>query len=272
VRLKNQQLSNVRQTKSLFSSLNILYHQILFLKSILTSKNLDKIEKLNERNALQFITDRYVKKQNEYTDLVAEFYKKQQQLSEDLRMTKLENNKPDRKFFHPTDAKLVRVFYLGYSRNAWHSTWVSYYNPGDIAFELLPLKKRAENLRTPGSQFWIEIRDALWLKFEKSNALILEINTTSDYNYQELLASVEENDLKIFWAKCKFIPSNWLLFFEIGTWKPDLISKKKPIRYESYIQKNGKNLGWKKHETDIIPFFRNFAEQLSIKVGTGQLL
>ena len=78
MRLKNQQLSNVRQTKSLFSSLNIQYHQILFLKSILTSKNLDKIEKLNERNALQFITDRYVKKQNEYTDLVAEFSKKHQ--------------------------------------------------------------------------------------------------------------------------------------------------------------------------------------------------
>ena len=62
--MKNQQLSNVRQTKSLFSSLNIRYHQILFLKSILTSKNLDKIEKLNERNALQFVMDRHVKKQN----------------------------------------------------------------------------------------------------------------------------------------------------------------------------------------------------------------
>lgn len=48
--------------------------------------------------------------------------------------------------------------------------------------------------------------------------------------------------------------------------------QKKPVRYESYIKKNGKNLGWRKQETDIIPFFRNFAEQLSIKVGTGQLL
>jgi len=216
--------------------------------------------------------DRNVKKQNEYSDLVAEFHKKQKQLSEDLRMTKLEINKPNRKFFHPIDAKLVRVLYLGYSRNAWHSTWVSYYNPGDIAFELLPLKKRAESLRTPGSQFRIEMRDALWLKFKKSNTLVLEINTASDYYYKELIASVEKYDLKMFWEKCKYLQDDWLLFFEIGKWKPDLISKKKPVKYESYIQKNGKNLGWKKQETNIVPLFQKFAEQLSIKVGTGQLL
>ena len=212
-----------------------------------------------------------MKKQGEYDDLITQYNKKKDQLSRDLKMTKIDPNKMTKRFFHPIDVRLVRVFYLGYSRNAWHSTWVSYYYPGDVECELIPLQKRAEHLRTPGSQFWIQTRDAIWFRFQRANVLILQINTRSEYHYNDCVGTIRKNDLKEFWKNFLYLNDNWLLFFEMGKWKPDLISKKSPKIYNSYIQSNGKSLGWKEKTTDLCPLFQKFAIQMSRSVGTGEL-
>ena len=109
-------------------------------------------------------------------------------------------------FHYPDEIKTVGLYYLKYSRNAWHSTWVTYYHPGDIHHELQSLKNRAEELRTPGSQFKIETREALWVKFKYSNVLIFQVNTVSDFYYSSALKSIKDGKNSRVFCNDRF---NW---------------------------------------------------------------
>ena len=51
----------------------------------------------------------------------------------------------------PRKCYLTQVYYLGYGRNAWHSTWINRYSPNSVSFDVLELKALAEKRRVQGS-------------------------------------------------------------------------------------------------------------------------
>jgi hypothetical protein len=56
----------------------------------------------------------------------------------------------------PQDLVMSNTWYLGYGRNAWHSTWINRYYPKCISFSIETLKKEAEKRRTQGTVFRIQ--------------------------------------------------------------------------------------------------------------------
>ena len=212
-----------------------------------------------------------MKKQGEYDNLIKEFNEKKSKDNEALKLKKLDISKMKTSFHYPDEIKTVGLYYLKYSRNAWHSTWVTYYHPGDIHHELQSLKNRAEELRTPGSQFKIETREALWVKFKYSNVLIFQVNTVSDFYYSSALKSIKDGNLKDFWITADNLHDNWLHFFELGEWRPDLITKRNPERHSSFVRGSNKSLGWTEEETSYCPSFSKFVLEVSKRTGMDRL-
>ena len=73
-------------------------------------------------------------------------------------------------------ARLTRLAFLTYGRNAWHSTWITRYTDWSIALTVGTLQSRAERLRTSGSVFKIDEIPALALQTEASTIFIVEVN------------------------------------------------------------------------------------------------
>lgn len=203
-----------------------------------------------------------MKPQGEYEDLIAEYQNRQALLEIALRMNRILLSSINSRFFRPIDAKIVRVNYLGWGRNAWHSTWINQYHPGTIDCDLGKLKKRAEGMRRQGSQLWIETRDALWLKFQCSNLMIVEINSAPKNVYDRLLNYNRKNGLRDFWTQSDLGRDNWLLFFELGDWRPDLVSKKDTTRLDASPIGGEKTLRWSPRISEINKDFFDFAEGL----------
>lgn len=209
-----------------------------------------------------------MKKQGQYDDLIEEFQKKQELRDATFKMTRIEPKTATKRFFSPVDARLVRVSYLGWGRNAWHSTWINQYHPGTIDCDLSRLQKLAENERTPGSQLWIETRDALWLRLKRTNALMVQINGASTNDYNHLLKYVDEGSLKKFWEHTSYIKDDWLLFFELGKWCPDSVSRKEAQIFHAFNQGSGKSLGWTSKPHSLCTNFLKFAKDL-VKKSLG---
>jgi hypothetical protein len=56
----------------------------------------------------------------------------------------------------PHDFIKTQVFYLGYGRNAWYSTWTNRYYSHSVSFSEDELKHTAEKRRVQGSVFNIQ--------------------------------------------------------------------------------------------------------------------
>jgi len=74
-------------------------------------------------------------------------------------------------------ARLTRLAFLTYGRNAWHSTWITrYYTAGSVALGVGTLQSKAERLRTQGSVFKIDEMPALALQTETATLFLVEVN------------------------------------------------------------------------------------------------
>jgi len=76
-----------------------------------------------------------------------------------------------------TSAEVKKIFYLITGRNAWHSTWSSYYYKKCIATESRDLENDAEKMRGPGTTFQIDEIPALCLGLHSGCLVITEVNT-----------------------------------------------------------------------------------------------
>lgn len=201
-----------------------------------------------------------MRRQGEYDDLISKYYQKQAEIEAALSMRRLFLYEINDRFHYPTDAVIVRVNYLGWGRNAWHSTWINQYHPGTIDCDLKRLQRRAEKNRTQGSQLWIETRDALWLNFENANIMIVEINKGEQRLYEDIANFELRSGLKDFWNNPILSRDNWLLFFELGEWRPDLVSKKKAERFDASSSGSGRTLHWIKQESELNKDFFDFSK------------
>ena len=78
----------------------------------------------------------------------------------------------------------TKVYYLGYGRNAWNSTWINRYDRGRISFVDAELKRAAEEWRVQGSVFKIEPLPLFVMRTARGTFGICEINTRSAHEVQ----------------------------------------------------------------------------------------
>jgi hypothetical protein len=165
---------------------------------------------------------------------------------------------------HGTPLEMVscKLLYLGYGRNAWHSTRINRYYPGSVSFFEKDLKDSAERRRVQGSSFRTSVRPALALKFKSDQLLMLCVNDKPLSSYISLLLEVSPFDLGNFWKSKALQVDNWLLTFRISGWRPDLW----PERAEAsaaHSQGSGRPLRWERSETKSqMNGFDTFSEDL----------
>ena len=117
------------------------------------------------------------------------------------------------------------MLYLGYGRNAWHSTWINRYYPGSISFFEKDLQALSERHRVQGSVFRIEPIPVVYLEYCHDVILLLVINDRPAAAYQPLLENIVPFRLNAFWTADEFMIDNWLLTFVLPAWRPDLYPK-----------------------------------------------
>ena len=159
-----------------------------------------------------------------------------------------------------------KLLYLGYGRNAWHSTWVRQYYPGSLSFFEEDLQKRCETLRVQGSVFRIEPVSAVFIEYENDVVILVAINGKSASAYESMVDLVLPFCLDGFWGADEFFTQNWLIPFKIKAWRPDLFPKKYH-RMTSFPQGSGRPMAWQRQEVDetaggICEAFRNFMPNL----------
>ncbi|HVU19535.1 MAG TPA: hypothetical protein VHE09_02315, partial [Rhizomicrobium sp.] len=164
----------------------------------------------------------------------------------------------------PIDRSVVGAYYLGYGRNAWHSTWVNIYIPQSISFDLGELKALAEKLRTQGSVFKIQAIPMLLLRYPKETFGIVPINEAGKYEYDLLIETMQKDEMQNFW---KYLPAhskNWLLSFRL---EPKVLVNLKPfspILFRGHSGGTQHSLAWAtKRPAPDYKQFLSFADRLN---------
>lgn len=150
-------------------------------------------------------------------------------------------------------ARLTRLPFLSYGRNAWHSTWITrYYSAGSVCLAIGALQAKAEKLRTQGSVFRIEEMPALALQTEGATIFLVEVNRGLHLKRLEdqvegalfsgrllrAIAALPSNSIVCLQAEQRIIP-------------PPLRESQPFNILRSQPQGSGRNLGWSKAPIDI---------------------
>ena len=162
---------------------------------------------------------------HDYKDLVRQYEKKLEEQRLHCQLTLIDPEKHRDKLNSPSGSAETNLLYLGYGRNAWHSTWINRYYSGSISFFDKTLKEIAEARRVQGSQFKITCRPGLVLNYASGPILILSINDRPFSAYETILSEVMPWRLGAFWASSTFQVPNWLLVFKLSGWRPELFPK-----------------------------------------------
>ena len=114
-----------------------------------------------------------------------------------------------------TSARILEAYsstcwYLTYGRNAWHTTWITRYAPGCVAFDLELLKAKGERDRGPGNVFYIQEMPCLVLLTATATYLILEINGGNFISRLQCLLG-ETCDIARVVQACSTFPENTVL-------------------------------------------------------------
>lgn len=185
-----------------------------------------------------------------------------------LRKNKVNPRVNSEKFCNPIDARLVRMCYIGWYRNAWYHTRASTFFPNSVNFSLDNIKDRAEDLRTAGSKLYIRTTDALWLNFGDANLMIIQINKPWTRYHKRTLENIRQNDISEF-CQSTIDNDNLGLYFELPVWRPDLIGKKKPeIHLAGYLSSRH-SIQWTPKPIKLCGNFRSFCEEL-VKKSLGR--
>jgi hypothetical protein len=161
----------------------------------------------------------------------------------------------------PHDCYTTQAYYLGYGRNAWHSTWANVYNPNSISFDEMELKISAERQRVQGSVFKIEAVPALVFHYSAATFVLVPINEGSRYEYVSVKEAVKKLAVTYFWKALPESKRNWLLLFtSIGAAAPPQVFLSSSQRSSS----NGKRypLAWTSEPGKSYELFGSFAEFL----------
>ena len=105
------------------------------------------------------------------------------------------------------------LFYLGYQRNAWWSTWINRYNSDSVSESVEYLKIIAENRRVSGSVFKIQSLPSVVLKYRTRTICLCPINEMSSHEYDFLFHKIEYNGLKKLFTTLPSSDKNWILAF-----------------------------------------------------------
>ena len=147
------------------------------------------------------------------------------------------------RFKTPLAARLVGTYRLEGVRNAWHSTSIGYHH--GIEFDLQRLQKLAKDYRAPGTTLWIENRDALWLKFENANLLIVRINYGRYLTpVRHAIPHATRESIIDFMEYLDYLSFNWFAYYELLDWRPDLAPTRKKEKYRAISYGGRYRLGW----------------------------
>ena len=155
----------------------------------------------------------------------------------------------------------THAFYLGYGRNAWHSTWTNIYNPHSVSPSVLDLKQRAEKQRVQGSVFRIETIPMLVLEYPRHSFGICPINEGSQYEFAVLLTRIGQYPRDQFWKAFPGRSRNWLLTFDLEDTKLPP-TQFQPCKLVSHSLGSMYCLGWTEQQGKPHLQFLTFSETL----------
>lgn len=161
----------------------------------------------------------------------------------------------------PVDCYHGSVFYLGFGRNAWQSTWINRYYPHSISFDPAELKQFAELRRVQGSVFHIKSIPLLILQYPVNTFGLCAINDRSKSEYNALKKMIRRTDPRQFWQHLPSSDRNWMLLFHLGAPKRE---EYRPFRLSSFSKGAAYLLGWNKVAAPAKDFaqFQAFAAEL----------
>jgi hypothetical protein len=158
----------------------------------------------------------------------------------------------------PRRFSLTQVYYLGYERNAWHSTWINRYQSDRISFNQSCLKHLAEGKRTRGSVFKIAPLPMLVFTAGKDRYGMSPINERSPYEYDVLIKRIETCQKEDRFAQLPKSDENWLLLFKFSKGFSVPPFKKQLESLNSFPQGAGYNLGWQPGTPEKFEPFHKF--------------
>tara|TARA_R110000850_G_scaffold172522_3_gene297805 strand:- start:905 stop:1531 length:627 start_codon:yes stop_codon:yes gene_type:complete len=186
---------------------------------------------------------------DDYQALVREYQKKEAERKEYCNLIRISPASLVRRTHLPRNIHSGKLLYLGYGRNAWHSTWIRRYYPGSISFFEKDLQLLCETRRVQGSVFRIEPVPVVYLEYQHDVIVLLAINDRLAAAYHPLLQNIFPFRLDAFWLSEEFEADNWLITFRLPAWRPDLYPKRFH-RMSSAPRGAGRPLGWSRHEAD----------------------
>ena len=82
--------------------------------------------------------------------------------------------------------RAVAVSFLSSGRNAWHSTWIRRYSPGDFYRDGRQIRKAVDDRKTPGTVFYMKVLPAFQFDFGTRKFVMTEINTLEPFRWMDL--------------------------------------------------------------------------------------
>ena len=165
---------------------------------------------------------------------------------------------------YPTECFEATIYYLGYGRNAWQSTWINRYYEDCISFSIPELKSRAEKHRVQGSVFKIEAIPLFVLRYPKSTFGICAINDKPENSYLGLRKQIVGDIPQKFWHSLPSSASNWLLAISFNSETPEKNSFT-PALLRSFSKGSKYRLGWNQSNVPSTGYiqFRSFADHVA---------
>lgn len=125
------------------------------------------------------------------------------------------------------------------------------------------LQWRAEEYRARGITLWIETREALWLKFDNANLLIVRV----DYGryltpVRHEIPRAKRESIIDFLEFFDYMSFEWFAYYELADWRPDLAGSRKREKYRAISSGGNYILKWSLPEPcDDCWEFRLFAKE-----------
>lgn len=82
--------------------------------------------------------------------------------------------------------RAVVTMFLSSGRNAWHSTWVRTYRPGDFSRDGRQVKAKVEARKERGTVFYLKVLPAIQLEFGQRKFIMAQINTDQPFRHIKL--------------------------------------------------------------------------------------
>lgn len=211
---------------------------------------------------------------DDYQQLVREYEERESQRKKYCSLTRIPPSSLAKREYLPCNVHFGRLLYLGYGRNAWHSTWIRRYYPGSISFFEKDLQSLCERHRVQGSVFRIEPVPVVYLEYRDDVVVLVAINDRPAAAYHHLLQSIVPFRLDAFWSARELEVENWLITFTLPAWRPDL-HPKQYHHMSSAPQGTGRLLGWSRHKADesqsgVCAAFAEFIPRLLKITGAPQ--